>query len=561
MLSKMRGARRLFASGKEIEHSLGARQRMLVGANKLADAVATTMGPKGRNVVIEQAYGPPKVTKDGVTVAKAVELTDRIQNLGANLIKQVASKTNDTAGDGTTCATVLARAIFSEGCRAVAAGMNPMDLKRGIDAAVKIVLEDLSANAKQITTPQEIMQVATIASNGDKVIGNLIAQAFEKVGKDGTITVSEGKTLEHELEVVEGMKFDRGYISPYFVNNQKTLKVEFENPLVLLYEKKVSTIQSILPILEHVVKVQRPLVIIAEDVDGEALATLVVNKLRGGLQVAAVKAPGFGDHRKACLQDIAVITGGEVISEETGKRLDSIDAASSLGSAKSISITKDDTIILDGAGSSAEIDSRCQTIRDMVDATSSEYEKDKLKERLAKMSGGVAVIKVGGSSEVEVSEIKDRLADALNATKAAVEEGIIPGGGTALIRSLAKLNSVPVDNFDQQVGVDIIKKAIQMPCKTISNNAGHEGAVVVQNLLENGDNYAYGFNAQTGQYINMVEAGIIDPTKVIRTALADASSVASLMTTTECVIAELPAKEEPKPAGMGGGMGGMDGMY
>ena len=561
MLSKMRGARRLFASGKEIEHSLGARQRMLVGANKLADAVATTMGPKGRNVVIEQSYGPPKVTKDGVTVAKAVELTDRIQNLGANLIKQVASKTNDTAGDGTTCATVLARAIFSEGCRAVAAGMNPMDLKRGIDAAVKIVLEDLSSNAKQITTPQEIMQVATIASNGDKVIGNLIAQAFEKVGKDGTITVSEGKTLEHELEVVEGMKFDRGYISPYFVNNQKTLKVEFENPLVLLYEKKVSTIQSILPILEHVVKVQRPLVIIAEDVDGEALATLVVNKLRGGLQVAAVKAPGFGDHRKACLQDIAVITGGEVISEETGKRLDSIDAAASLGSAKSISITKDDTIILDGAGSSAEIDQRCQTIRDMVDATSSEYEKDKLKERLAKMSGGVAVIKVGGSSEVEVSEIKDRLADALNATKAAVEEGIIPGGGTALIRSLSKLNGVSVDNFDQQVGVDIIKKAIQMPCKTIANNAGHEGAVVVQNLLENGNNYAYGFNAQTGQYINMVDAGIIDPTKVIRTALADASSVASLMTTTECVIAELPAKEEPKPAGMGGGMGGMDGMY
>jgi len=534
---------------------------MLVGANKLADAVATTMGPKGRNVVIEQAYGPPKVTKDGVTVAKAVELSDRIQNLGANLIKQVASKTNDTAGDGTTCATVLARAIYSEGCRAVAAGMNPMDLKRGIDAAVKIVLDDLTANAKPITTPQEIMQVATIASNGDKVIGNLIAQAFEKVGKDGTITVSEGKTLEHELEVVEGMKFDRGYISPYFVNNQKTLKVEFENPLVLLYEKKVSTIQSILPILEHVVKVQRPLVIIAEDVEGEALATLVVNKLRGGLQVAAVKAPGFGDHRKSCLQDIAVITGGEVISEDAGKRLDSIDAASSLGSAKSISITKDDTILLDGAGSSAEIETRCQTIRDLVDATSSEYEKDKLKERLAKMSGGVAVIKVGGSSEVEVSEIKDRLADALNATKAAVEEGIIPGGGTGLIRSLTKLENVAVDNFDQQVGVDIIKKAIQMPCKTIANNAGHEGAVVVQNLLAN-PQYTHGFNAQTGQYINMVEAGIIDPTKVIRTALADASSVASLMTTTECVIAELP-KDESKaaPAGGMGGMGGMDGMY
>jgi chaperonin GroEL len=556
----MRSSRRLFASGKEIEHSLGARQRMLAGANKLADAVAVTMGPKGRNVVIEQSYGPPKVTKDGVTVAKAVELQDRIQNLGANLIKQVASKTNDTAGDGTTCATVLARAIYSEGCRSVAAGMNPMDLKRGIDAAVKVVLEDLAKNAKPITTPQEIMQVATIASNGDKVIGNLIAQAFEKVGKDGTITVSEGKTLEHELEVVEGMKFDRGYISPYFVTNQKTLKTEFENPLVLIYEKKISTIQAILPILEHVVKVQRPLVIIAEDVDGEALATLVVNKLRGGLQVAAVKAPGFGDHRKACLQDIAVITGGEVISEEAGKKLDSVDAATSLGSARSISITKDDTIILDGAGASAEINARCETIRDMVEATTSEYEKDKLKERLAKMSGGVAVIKVGGSSEVEVSEIKDRLADALNATKAAVEEGIIPGGGTALIRSLAKLEKVKVDNFDQQVGVDIIKNAIKMPCKTIAGNAGHEGAVVVQNLLAN-PSYQFGFNAQTGEYINMVEAGIIDPTKVIRTALADASSVASLMTTTECVIAELPKEDKPA-AGMGGGMGGgMDGMY
>ena len=554
----MRSSRRLFAAGKEIEHSVTARQRMLIGANKLADAVAVTMGPKGRNVVIEQSYGPPKVTKDGVTVAKAVELQDHIQNIGANLIKQVASRTNDTAGDGTTCATVLARAIYSEGCRSVAAGMNPMDLKRGIDAAVKVVLEDLAANAKPITTPQEIMQVATIASNGDKVIGTLIAQAFEKVGKDGTITVSEGKTLEHELEVVEGMKFDRGYISPYFVTNQKTLKVEFDNPLVLIYEKKISTIQSIIPILEHVVKVQRPLVIIAEDVDGEALATLVVNKLRGGLQVAAVKAPGFGDHRKACLQDLAVITGAEVISEETGKKLDSIDAAASLGSARNISISKDDTILLDGAGSSVEIETRVETIRDMIDATTSEYEKDKLKERLAKLSGGVAVIKVGGSSEVEVSEIKDRLADALNATKAAVEEGIIPGGGTALIRALTKLNQVKVDNFDQQVGVDIIKNSIKMPCKTIASNAGHEGAVVVQNLLAN-SKYSFGFNAQTGEYVDMVEAGIIDPTKVIRTALADAASVASLMTTTECVIAELPKEDKPAPGGMDAGMGG--GMY
>ena len=560
MLSTMRSSRRLFAAGKEIEHSMNARQRMLNGANKLADAVAVTMGPKGRNVVIEQSYGPPKVTKDGVTVAKAVELQDRIQNLGANLIKQVASRTNDTAGDGTTCATVLARAIYAEGCRSVAAGMNPMDLNRGIDAAVKVVLEDLASNAKMITTPQEIMQVATIASNGDKVIGNLIAKAFEQVGKDGTITVSEGKTLEHELEVVEGMKFDRGYISPYFVTNQKSLKTEFENPIVLIYEKKISTIQSILPILEHVVKSQRPLVIIAEDVDGEALATLVVNKLRGGLQVAAVKAPGFGDHRKACLQDIATITGAEVISEETGKKLDSPDAHLSLGSARSITITKDDTIILDGSGSTAEIQERCSTLREMIEATTSEYERDKLKERLAKLSGGVAVIKVGGSSEVEVSEIKDRLADALNATKAAVEEGIIPGGGTALIRSLKKLEKVSVDNFDQQIGVDIIKNAIKMPCKTIAGNAGHEGAVVVQNLLAK-DSYDFGFNAQTGEYVNMVEAGIIDPTKVIRTALADASSVASLMTTTECVIAEMPKEDKPAmPAGAGMG-GGMDGMY
>ena len=561
MLSTMRSTRRLFASGKEIEHSLNARQRMLVGANKLADAVAVTMGPKGRNVVIEQSYGPPKVTKDGVTVAKAVELEDRIQNMGANLIKQVASRTNDTAGDGTTCATVLARAIYSEGCRSVAAGMNPMDLKRGIDAAVKVVLEDLTLNAKAITTPQEIMQVATIASNGDKVIGTLIAEAFEKVGKDGTITVAEGKTLEHELEVVEGMKFDRGYISPYFVTNPKNLKVEFDNPLVLIYEKKISTIQAILPILEHVVKVKRPLLIIAEDVDSEALATLVVNKLRGGLKVAAVKAPGFGDHRKSMLQDIAIITGAEVISEEAGKKLDSIDAANSLGSAKSVTITKDDTILLDGAGSSLEISGRCEIIRDMIEATTSEYEKDKLKERLAKLSGGVAVIKVGGSSEVEVSEIKDRLADALNATKAAVEEGIIPGGGTSLIRALKKLENISVENFDQQIGVDIIKNAIKMPCKTIASNAGHEGAVVVERILAETNNYQFGFNAQTGQYINMVEAGIIDPTKVIRTALSDAASVASLMTTTECVIAELPKKDNTPPAGMGGMGGGMEGMY
>ena len=533
---------------------------MLVGANKLADAVAVTMGPKGRNVVIEQSYGPPKVTKDGVTVAKAVELEDRMQNIGANLIKQVASKTNDVAGDGTTCATVLARAIFREGCKSVSAGMNPMDLKRGIDMAVKAVVEDLKANAKAITTPMEIMQVATIASNGDKVIGNLIAQAFEKVGKDGTITVAEGKTMEHELEVVEGMKFDRGYISPYFITNQKTQKVELDNPLLLLCDKKISNIQSILPILEHVVKVQRPLLIIAEDVDGEALATLVVNKLRGGLQVAAVKAPGFGDHRKACLQDIAILTGAEVVSEETGKKLEQMDI-SCLGSAKNVSCTKDDSIILHGSGHASEIDNRCEMIRDAIEATTSEYEKDKLKERLAKLSGGVAVIKIGGSSEVEVSEIKDRLNDALNATKAAVEEGIIPGGGVGLLRASQKLGGLVTENFDQQVGVDIIKNAIRVPCKTISENAGIDGAVVVQNILQV-DTYSYGFNAQSGKYVDMIETGIVDPTKVIRTALADASSVASLMTTTECVICDIP-KEESKAGSSRGGMDDMGsmGMY
>ena len=558
MLSTLRTVRS-FATAKIMEHSSSARARMLAGANKLADAVAVTMGPKGRNVVIEQSYGPPKVTKDGVTVARAVELEDKLQNVGANLIKQVASKTNDVAGDGTTCATVLARAIFREGCKAVSAGMNPMDLKRGIDLAVKTVINDLKTRAKPITTPEEIKQVATIASNGDQLIGDLISQAFEKVGKDGTITVSEGKTMEHELEVVEGMKFDRGFISPYFITNQKTQKVELENPLILLCDRKISSIQSILPILEQVVKTQRPLLIVAEDVDGEALATLVVNKLRGGLQVAAVKAPGFGDHRQSCLQDIAVLTGGEVVSEETGKKLDQVDF-SVLGTCKSVSVTKDDSIILGGAGSASELESRCEAIRDAIEASSSEYEKDKLKERLAKLSGGVAVIKIGGSSEVEVSEVKDRLNDALNATKAAVEEGIIPGGGVALLRASQRLAELKVENFDQKIGVDIVKNAIQMPCKTISENAGVDGAVVVQNILAV-DVYSHGFNAQTGEYVDMIKAGIVDPTKVIRTALADASSVASLMTTTECVIVDMPKEEKAAASGGMGGMGDMGGMY
>ncbi|KAF4658131.1 60 kDa heat shock protein, mitochondrial [Perkinsus olseni] len=544
---------------KEVLHGAEARSRMLVGVNRIADAVAVTMGPKGRNVVIEQSFGSPKVTKDGVTVAKAIDLPDKMQNVGAALIKQVASKTNDIAGDGTTTSTVLARAIFREGCKAVAAGMNPMDLKRGIDAAVKLVMDELKTRAQAISTAQEIQQVATIAANGDKTIGSLIAEAFEKVGKDGTITVSDGKTMDHQLEVVEGMQFNRGYISPYFITNNKTQSVEFENPLILVHEKKISSIQSILPVLEYVVKLQRPLLIIAEDVDGEALATLVVNKLRGGLKVCAVKAPGFGDNRKAQMQDIATVCGCEVISEETGTKLSEDFDPALLGSCKSVSVKKDDTIILDGAGAREEIDERCETLRDAIDNTSSEYEKDKLKERLAKMSGGVAVIKVGGSSELEVSEVKDRLNDALNATKAAVEEGIVPGGGSALLRASKKLEDLKLDNFDQEVGCNIIRSACKQPCKTIVENAGEEGAVVVQKLLSD-DHYHKGYNAQTSEYVDMLQQGIVDPTKVVRTALADAASIASLMTTTETVICDLPEKEKAPAAPDMNGMGGMGGM-
>jgi len=530
-------AARSFASGKDIRHGSEARALMLDGCNRLADAVAVTMGPKGRNVVIEQSFGAPKVTKDGVTVAKAIDLKNEpMVNVGAQLVKTVASKTNDVAGDGTTTATMLARAIFREGCKAVAAGMNPMDVKRGMDQAVKLVLDDLAVQAIMIDSPEQIKNVATIAANGDESIGAMITDAFEKVGKDGTITVSDGKTLVHELEVVEGMKLDRGYISPYFITNNKTQKVELENSLVLLWEKKISSVQAILPILEQVAKVQKPLVLMAEDIDGEALALLIVNKLRGGLKVAAVKAPGFGDNRKAILQDLAVLTGAEILSEDMGAKLEDIQLAQ-LGSAKSISIGKDDTVILDGAGEKAEIESRCETIRAAIDVSTSEYEKDKLKERLAKLSGGVAVIQVGGSSEVEVNEVKDRLNDALNATKAALEEGIVPGGGTALLYASRKLDTLKLDNFDQQVGVDAIKAALKQPCVQIAQNAGEEGAVVVQTLLRQ-SSASLGFNAQTGEYIDMITAGIIDPTKVVRTALADAASVASLMTTTEAIIAE-----------------------
>eukprot|EP00928_Gymnodinium_smaydae_P098123 TRINITY_DN904_c0_g3_i1.p1 TRINITY_DN904_c0_g3~~TRINITY_DN904_c0_g3_i1.p1 ORF type:complete len:599 (-),score=182.24 TRINITY_DN904_c0_g3_i1:68-1780(-) len=530
-------AARGFASAKEIRHGTEARAAMLEGCNRLADAVAVTMGPKGRNVVIEQSFGAPKVTKDGVTVAKAIDLkANPMVNVGAQLVKTVASKTNDVAGDGTTTSTVLARAIYREGCKAVAAGMNPMDIKRGMDQAVKIVLDELTAQATMIDSPDSIRSVATIAANGDVEIGRLITEAFEKVGKDGTITVADGKTLDHELEVVEGMKLDRGYISPYFITDTKTQKVEMQDPLILLHEKKISSVQSLLPVLEQVVKAQRPLVIVAEDVDGEALSVLIVNKLRGGLKVAAVKAPGFGDNRKAIMQDLAVLTGAELISEDVGGKLEDVQL-SQLGTAKTMSIGKDDTVLLDGAGDKTAIEDRCQSIRDTIEMSGSEYEKDKMKERLAKLSGGVAVIKVGGASEVEVNEVKDRLNDALCATKAALEEGIVPGGGSALIYASRKLQELKLDSLDQQVGVDAIRVAVRQPCIQIAQNAGEEGAVVVQTLQKSED-LSVGFNAQTGEYVDMIKAGIIDPTKVVRTALADAASVASLMTTTEAIIAE-----------------------
>jgi len=543
MLSTLRQAAvrplgaRCFAAAKDIRHGSEARALMLEGCNRLADAVAVTMGPKGRNVVIEQSFGAPKVTKDGVTVAKSIDLKSvPMVNVGAQLVKTVASKTNDVAGDGTTTATVLARAIFREGCKAVAAGMNPMDIKRGMDHATKIVLEDLASQATHIETPDKIRSVATIAANGDEQIGKMITEAFEKVGKDGTITVSDGKTMDHELEVVEGMSLDRGYISPYFITNVKAQKAEMENPLVLIFDKKISSVQAILPVLEQVAKVQKPLLLIAEDVDGEALSMLIVNKLRGGLKVAAIKAPGFGDNRKAILQDLSVLTGAELITEELGGKLEEVQL-SQLGTAKTISIDKDSTVILDGAGEKAKIEDRCESIRDSIDASTSEYEKDKMKERLAKLSGGVAVIKVGGASEVEVNETKDRLNDALCATKAALEEGIVPGGGTALLYATLKLEGVKLESLDQQVGVDAIKAALKQPCIQIAQNAGEEGAVVVQTLTKE-KALSKGFNAQTGEYVDLIEAGIIDPTKVVRTALADAVSVASLMTTTEAIIAE-----------------------
>ena len=525
----------------------------------LVDAVQVTLGPKGRNAIIDQSFGAPKITKDGVTVAKSIEFKDRYQNMGAQLVRQVASKTNDVAGDGTTTATVLTRAIFNEGCKAVAAGMNPMDLKRGAQLAVDKVVSVLESISKNITTKEEIAQVGTISANGEREIGDLLANAMEKVGKEGVITVQDGKTMFNELDVVEGMRFDRGYISPYFVTDTKAQTVAFEHPLILIVEKKISALQSLLPVLENAVKTQRPLLIIAEDVESEALATLVINKLRGGIKVCAVKAPGFGDNRKATLQDIAIITGGQVISEDLGVTLEKV-SEEHLGTCAKVKVSKDDTILLDGAGDKSTIEERCEVIREAIAATTSDYEKEKLQERLAKIAGGVAVIKVGGSSDVEVGEKRDRIVDALNATRAAVEQGIVPGGGSALLwasRQLGELKS-KCENIDQKTGVEIIERACRAPVRAIADNAGVEGSVVIGELLKK-DTHELGYNAQTGEYVNMIANGIIDPTKVVKTALVDAFSVSGLLMTTEAMIAD-NEEDHKAPAGGPGGMGGMGGM-
>ncbi|RWR97288.1 chaperonin CPN60-2, mitochondrial [Cinnamomum micranthum f. kanehirae] len=542
-------------AAKDIKFGVEARALMLKGVEELADAVKVTMGPKGRNVVIEQSFGAPKVTKDGVTVAKSIEFKDKVKNTGASLVKQVANATNDVAGDGTTCATVLTRAIFAEGCKSVAAGMNAMDLRRGITMAVDTVVTNLKSRARMISTSEEIAQVGTISANGDREIGELIAKAMEKVGKEGVITISDGKTLYNELEVVEGMKLDRGYISPYFITNPKTQKCELEDPLILIHEKKISSINAVVKVLELALKKQRPLLIVSEDIESDALATLILNKLRAGIKVCAIKAPGFGENRKAFLQDLATLTGGEVITDELGLNLDKVEP-DMLGTCKKVTVSKDDTVVLDGAGDKKAIEERCDQIRSAIESSTSDYDKEKLQERLAKLSGGVAVLKIGGASEAEVSEKKDRVTDALNATKAAVEEGIVPGGGVALLYASKELEKLQTADFDQKIGVQIIQNALKSPVHTIATNAGVEGAVVVGKLLEQ-DNPDLGYDAAKGEYVDMVKAGIIDPLKVIRTALVDAASVSSLMTTTEAVVVELPKDEKEAPA-MGGGMGGMD---
>ena len=544
-------------SAKEVKFGVDARDKMLRGVDILANAVKVTLGPKGRNVVLDKSFGAPRITKDGVTVAKDIELDDKFENMGAQMVREVASKSADLAGDGTTTATVLAAAIVKEGAKSVAAGMNPMDLKRGIDLAVEAVVADLQKNSKKVTSNDEIAQVGTISANGDKEIGDFLAKAMAKVGNEGVITVEEAKSLDTELDVVEGMQFDRGYISPYFVTNADKMRVEFDDAYILINEKKLSSLNEMLPLLEAVVQTGKPLVIVAEDVEGEALATLVVNRLRGGLKVAAVKAPGFGDRRKAMLQDIAILTGGQAISEDLGIKMESV-TLQMLGRAKKVMIDKENTTIVNGAGKKADIEARVAQIKAQIEETTSDYDREKLQERLAKLAGGVAVIRVGGATEVEVKERKDRVDDAMHATRAAVEEGILPGGGVALLRASEQLKRIKTQNDDQKTGVEIVRKALSAPARQIAINAGEDGSVIVGKVLEK-EQYSYGFDSQTGEYVNMVSKGIIDPTKVVRAAIQNAASVASLLITTEAMIAELPKKNAPAPGGMpGGGMGGMD---
>ncbi|WP_027992537.1 chaperonin GroEL [Sinorhizobium meliloti] len=537
---------------KEVRFHSDAREKMLRGVDILANAVKVTLGPKGRNVVLDKPFGAPRITKDGVTVAKEIELEDKFENMGAQMVREVASKTSDIAGDGTTTATVLAQAIVREGAKAVASGMNPMDLKRGIDKAVDAIVEELRSKARKVTRNDEIAQVGTISANGDTEIGRFLAQAMEKVGNEGVITVEEAKTAETELEVVEGMQFDRGYLSPYFITNQEKMRVELEEPYVLIHEKKLSNLQAMLPVLESVVQSGKPLLIIAEDVEGEALATLVVNRLRGGLKVAAVKAPGFGDRRKAMLEDIAILTGGTTISEDLGIKLENV-TLDMLGRAKRIVVEKENTTIVDGAGSKEQIQGRVAQIKAQIEETTSDYDREKLQERLAKLAGGVAVIRVGGSTEVEVKERKDRVDDAMHATRAAVEEGILPGGGVALLRAVTALKNVQTDNADQRHGVEIVRRALEAPVRQIAENAGAEGSIIVGKLREASE-LSYGWNAQTNEFGDLFEQGVIDPVKVVRTALQDAASVAGLLVTTEAMVAEKPKKEAPAPAMPGGGM-------
>jgi chaperonin GroEL len=543
-------------AAKDVKFSSDARERMLRGVDILANAVKVTLGPKGRNVILDKSFGAPRTTKDGVTVAKEIELEDKFENMGAQMVREVASKTNDVAGDGTTTACVLAQAIVREGGKSVAAGMNPMDLKRGVDLAIRTVVDDLSKRSKKIKSSEEISQVATIAANGEKDIGQMIAEAMQKVGNEGVITVEEAKSLDTELDVVEGMQFDRGYLSPYFVTNAEKMVAELDDPYILLHEKKLSGLQAMLPLLEAVVQSARPLLIVAEDVEGEALATLVVNKLRGGLKVAAVKAPGFGDRRKAMLEDIAVLTGGQVISEDLGIKLENV-TLNMLGRAKRVRVEKENTTIVDGAGKKPDIQARIAQIKAQIEETTSDYDREKLQERLAKLAGGVAVIKVGGATEIEVKERKDRVDDALNATRAAVEEGIVPGGGVALLRAKKAVDGLKSDNPDIQAGINIVSKALESPIRQIAQNSGVEGSIVVGKVVEKSGNF--GFDAQKEEYVDMVSAGIIDPTKVVRIALQDAASVASLLITTEAMVAERP-KKETAPAMPPGGMGGMGGM-